>query len=173
MAKPRLRFDKVAVRLVRRLQEAVGGAVPDGCTVVLTITAPIRLPGKTTVALEALARSNLKAAQAAVEAVVHGNRVRLHVVEHAVPQAAKVIGFVHNADTDPNLLLAVTCSLLDGLGTRTASATAGDRCLVLASGVEPPMVEAYRYAWNQLAIPTGSARVLLVLAGGQVEPLNG
>ncbi|HET7881933.1 MAG TPA: hypothetical protein VFL55_13695 [Acetobacteraceae bacterium] len=172
MAKPRLRFDKVAVRLVRRLQEAVGGAVPDGCTVVLTITAPIRLPGKTTVALEALARSNLKAAQAAVEVVVHGNRVRLRLVEHAVPQAAKVIGIVHNADTDPDLLLGVTRSLLDGIGTRAASATAGERRLVIASGVEPSLVEAYRYAWNELAIPTRHAKVVLVLADGRVEVLK-
>jgi hypothetical protein len=140
--------------------------------VVLTITAPIRLPGKTTVALEALARSNLKAGQAAAEAVVHGNRARLQMVEHAVPQAAKVIGFVHNADTDPDLLLGLTRCLLDGIGTRAASATAGKRWLVVASGVDPSLVEAYRYAWNELAIPTGSAKVVLVLADRRVEVLN-
>lgn len=43
-AKPRLRFDKVATRLIERLQATLGEAVPDGITVLLTITAPIRLP---------------------------------------------------------------------------------------------------------------------------------
>ena len=46
-AKPRLRFDKVATRLIERLQATLGETVPDGMTVLLTITAPIRLPSKT------------------------------------------------------------------------------------------------------------------------------
>src|SRR5258708_91697 len=41
-AKPRLRFDKVATRLIERLQATLGEIVPDGVTVLLTITAPIR-----------------------------------------------------------------------------------------------------------------------------------
>ena len=40
-AKPRLRFDKVATRLIERLQATLGETVPDGMTVLLTITAPI------------------------------------------------------------------------------------------------------------------------------------
>src|ERR1700758_1416808 len=51
-AKPRLRFDKVATRLIERLQATLGETVPDGMTVLLTITAPIRLPSKTAAALE-------------------------------------------------------------------------------------------------------------------------
>ena len=52
VAKPRLRFDKVATRLIERLQATLGEIVPDGMTVLLTITAPIRLPSKTAAALE-------------------------------------------------------------------------------------------------------------------------
>src|SRR5260370_20963214 len=51
-AKPRLRFDKVATRLIEGLQAALGEIVPDGMTVLLTITAPIRLPSKTAASLE-------------------------------------------------------------------------------------------------------------------------
>ena len=51
-AKPRLRFDKVATRLMERLRATAGETVPDGMTVLLTITAPIRLPSKTAVSLE-------------------------------------------------------------------------------------------------------------------------
>lgn len=51
-AKPRLRFDKVATRLIERLQATLGETVPVGMTVLLTITAPIRLPSKTAAVLE-------------------------------------------------------------------------------------------------------------------------
>jgi hypothetical protein len=51
-AKPRLRFDRVATRLIERLQATPGESVPDGMTVLLTITAPIRLPSKTAASLE-------------------------------------------------------------------------------------------------------------------------
>ena len=51
-AKLRLRFDKVVTRLMDRLRATLGETVPDGMTVLLTITAPIRLPSKTAAALE-------------------------------------------------------------------------------------------------------------------------
>jgi len=51
-AKPRLRFDQVATRLIERLQATLGDTVPDGMTVLLTITAPIRMPSKTAASLE-------------------------------------------------------------------------------------------------------------------------
>ena len=53
-AKPRLRFDKVATRLIERLQATLGDTVPDGMTVLLTITAPIRMPSKTAASLAGL-----------------------------------------------------------------------------------------------------------------------
>src|SRR5579862_5435604 len=51
-AKLRLRFDKVATRLLERLQGALGQTVPDGIAVLVTVTAPIRLASKTAAALE-------------------------------------------------------------------------------------------------------------------------
>jgi hypothetical protein len=57
-AKVRLRFDKVALRLVGRLKAALASAVPEGQTVIFTISAPIRLPGKTVEALETMMRSD-------------------------------------------------------------------------------------------------------------------
>ena len=49
---PHLRFDKVATRLMDRLQAGLHGSVPGGMTVLLTLTAPIRLPSKTAAALQ-------------------------------------------------------------------------------------------------------------------------
>src|SRR5215813_14559689 len=50
--KLRLRFDKVAVRVVEHLRSTLREAVPEGVTVLVTITAPIRLASKTAAALE-------------------------------------------------------------------------------------------------------------------------
>lgn len=52
LTEPRLRFDRVALRFVRRLQGVLSGSVPDGEAVILTVTAPIRLPAKTAAELE-------------------------------------------------------------------------------------------------------------------------
>ncbi len=51
-AKPHLRFDRVATGLVERLRASHGETVPAGVTVLLTLTAPILLPAKTTASLE-------------------------------------------------------------------------------------------------------------------------
>src|SRR3981081_2245808 len=51
-AKPRLRFHKVVSCVMERLQATLGETVPDGMTVLLTITAPIRWPSKTAASLE-------------------------------------------------------------------------------------------------------------------------
>ena len=50
--KPGLRFDRVAMRLIERLEANLAEVVPDGVTLLLTITAPIRLPSKTAAAVE-------------------------------------------------------------------------------------------------------------------------
>src|SRR6266478_1685654 len=78
-AGPRLRFDKVATRLIERLQATFGETVPDGMTVVLTITAPIRLPAKTAVALEGRIHTLLARRSPGRDeiATMNGNRVQI------------------------------------------------------------------------------------------------
>ena len=101
-----LRFDKVAVRVIERLRSAVADAVPSGTTVVVTITAPIRLPGITTVALkDKIATLLERRTPGDVKAAIHGNRVRIRVVKAASRRAPKLVGFVHNPDVDPLPLL--------------------------------------------------------------------
>src|SRR3974377_911052 len=75
--KPHLRFDKVATRLMERLQATVGETVPEGMTVLLTVTAPIRLPSKTATALEDKIRTLLGRGSPGREekGTIHGNRV--------------------------------------------------------------------------------------------------
>src|SRR5262245_12044423 len=78
---PRLRFDKVALRLVNRLRAMLSGSIPERVTVVITITAPIRVPGRSIAALEEKIRGLLAAptARGRLTATIHGNRVQVHV----------------------------------------------------------------------------------------------
>jgi hypothetical protein len=99
----RFRFDKVAIRMIERLQANLADAVPAGIAVVVTIAAPIRLASKTTVSVEEQVRTLLQrgATERDKRLTIHGNHVGIRFVRHASPQASKIIGFVHNPDTNP------------------------------------------------------------------------
>jgi hypothetical protein len=176
-ARPRLRFDKVATRLVERLQAALGETVPDGLTVVLTITAPIRLPSKTAAALEEKIPAFLARGSPGRDAkdTIHGNRVRIRLVRDASERAPKVMGFVHNSDSDPLLLLNMTRELLEltngGTGRR-ATRLAGDRWLVVKSARAISCLEGYRYIYSQLRVTTDFKKVLMVSGDGRVGMLT-
>lgn len=103
IARSGLRFDKVALAFVARLQDALRDGVPDGKTLVVTCTAPIRLPGRTAAAaIEALgAPLAREPARLKFEKTINGNRVRAWLVKRKPARADKVIGFVHNPDVDP------------------------------------------------------------------------
>lgn len=96
-AKPALRFDKVATRLVERVRGAVEAVVPHGKTLVFTVTAPILQPSKTAAAIEekiltALAR---RSARLEIDETIYGNRVRIALLA-GTTRTGKVIGLVHN-----------------------------------------------------------------------------
>ncbi len=111
-AKLRLRFDKVALRLVGGLKAALASAVPDGETVVFTISAPIRLPAKTAVALRPLLRDGPTGGERLE--IVHGNEVRTRRLKSVPEHMPKVLGFVHNLESDASAILAVVEARLLG-----------------------------------------------------------
>ena len=177
-AKPRLRFDKVATRLLERLQATLGEAVPDGMTVLLTITAPIRLPSKTAASLEDEIQTLLQRGSPGRDAnnTIHGNRVQIRLLRDESQRAPKMIGFVHNPDSDPLLLLNMTRELLELIsaeaGTR-APKPAGDRWLVVISARGISWLEAYRYIYSQLRMATDFKKILMVSDDGRVGMLAG
>jgi hypothetical protein len=176
--KPRLRFDRVAVKLVAGLQAAVSELVPDGQVVVLTVTAPIRLPAQTAAALESkvwecLAR---KTARAEVRETIHGNQIRVRVLRGLSRRMPKLIGFVHNPDSDnAGVLLRLTQSLLRHVGAaadkRLPEKFRGDRWLIVADKDGLSYVETCRHICSLLCVSTDFKKILMVLAGGRVEVL--
>ena len=177
--KPRLRFDRVVLSLARRLQSNLRDTVPDGKAVIVTVTAPIRVPSKTAVVLEEDVRSCLlrQSARVEVAASINGNRTRIRVVRGVPSGASKVIVFVHNPETDADVLLDVTQSMLECLGEAAGKIaprrSAGDRWLVIANDRGLSHMDTYRQVYSQLSISTDFKRILMVLGGARVEALSG
>jgi hypothetical protein len=177
-AKPRLRFDKAVTRVMERLQATLGETVPDGMTVLLTITAPIRLPSKTAASLEdrILTLLGRRSPGRDETDTIHGNRVRIRLLSGESERAPKMIGFVHNSDTDPLLLLNMTSELLELISAealRRAPGLAGERWLVVVSTRGISCLEAYRYIYSQMRPAPGFKKILMVFGDGLVGMLTG
>lgn len=177
-AKPRLRFDKVVLGLIGRLQTGLHATVPDGKTLIVTVTAPIRLPGKTADTLEDRILSSLahRSARLELKDTIHGNQIRVRLVK-SFGGTSRVIGFVHNPDSDPEILLGVTDLLLKCIGADAGKGMpagfAGDRWLVIGYEGKPIQVDTYRQVCSQISLPSDLKKVLMVFAGGLVESLSG
>jgi hypothetical protein len=170
---PRLRFDRVALRLVDDLRTALGGSVPDGQTVLVTITAPIRLPARTATAIEEKIGKLVatRAAPARLTATIHGNGVQVHLLKGGTGRTARLIGFVHNPDSDPGILIDVARAQLARIGS--GERTAGPRWLIVASQNAPVPIEACSHVCSQLGIGRVFERTLAVVPGGGVATLSG
>ena len=87
-----------------------------------------------------------------------------------------MIGFVHNSDSDPLLLLNMTREVLELISAEARSRStrpAGDRWLVVISAEGISCVEAYRYIYSQLRMATDFKKILMVFGDGSVEVLTG
>ena len=177
-ARPRLRFDKVATRLIERLQATLGDTVPDGMTVLLTVTAPIRLPSKTAASLEDKIQTLLGRGSPGRDEkdTIHGNGVQIQLLRDESRRAPKMIGFVHNADSDPRVLLNMTRELLEAISTeagRRPPRLAADRWLVVISARGISCLEAYRYIYSRLRGAPVFKKILVVFGDGRVGILTG
>jgi hypothetical protein len=99
---PRLRHDRVAQRVIRDLQATLVGAIPTNAALIVTVTAPIRLPAKTVAELgqqlaAPLARN--------FDKTICGNRVRARMVSRRIRGAPKVVVFIHNPYPPPGGLI--------------------------------------------------------------------
>ena len=109
-AKLKLRFDKVVRRVTGDLKTTLAGVLPEGRSVVITVTAPIKHPAKTAEALENIARDGL--ARGELCKMIHGNKARVRPITHVAMNMPKVLVFVHNAESDARLILNIAESRL-------------------------------------------------------------
>jgi hypothetical protein len=159
------------------LRATLEETVPDGMTVLLTITAPIRLPSKTAASLKdkihtLLARGSPGPDE---EDTIHGNRVQIRLLRDESERAAKMIGFVHNSASDPLVLFGTTGELLELFSAeagRRAPRLAGARWLVVISAGGISGLEAFRYIYSQLRIATDFKKIFMVFGDGRVGLLT-
>jgi hypothetical protein len=109
-----LRFDKVVVRVLGNIRMSIEQEVSKEATIIMTITAPIKLPSKTEHALirkiKDLLASGLQLRDSKL--TIFQNQVRIRIVESSLKQPAKFIGLVHNPDIDSKLLLNLAAQWL-------------------------------------------------------------
>jgi len=170
VAPPRLRFDRVVLRVFRDLRAALQDAVPSGVTVVITLTAPIRLASKTTAAIEASVRKLLEkqSARASATRTIETNEVRIQIIRGAKTATSPLVGFVHNRDSDPTLLFGLTRALLrcaESLNPRA-------RELRVEMRDEPRWTRTYAHVCAGVFGRSGFQRILLVDTDGKEVPLE-
>jgi hypothetical protein len=161
-----------------RLNAALCEPVPDGMTVLLTITAPIRLAAKTAALLEDKIRTLLGLGLPRLNGkeTINGNFVQIRFVRGKSELAPKLIGFVHNSDSDPLLLLNMASEFLEQISTGAGWQNRGladDRWLVVISARGISCLEAYRHIYSQLRMATDFKRIFVVFGDGGVGELTG
>lgn len=178
-SRPRLRFDRVVLEIVRRLHASLDELVPGDQVLMITITAPIRQAGRTATEIAQRVRGRLRrrAPWRELRATLHGNRIRAARVTGVSQRAPRLIVLVHNPDPEdvPAVLFALMRSLL-GFGVPATAAGpareyARGRWLVLAPGEGLSHAPTLKQILAQLGIEEGFARILLVSPGGRVQTL--
>jgi hypothetical protein len=111
-----------------------------------------------------------RAAPARLACTIHGNEIQVHLLKGGSRRTAKLVGFVHNPDSDPTILIEVARSLLARIGA--GERTAGRRWLVVASQDGAAPVETCRRVWSQLGLRHLFDRTLVVLPGGRIATLS-
>ena len=171
---PRLRFDRVVVRVLGRLRAALAERVPQGTTAVVTITAPIRLASRTAAALEEMIGTlpRARSVRRPLRKTINGNQIRIQIMRTGGTSKAPLAGFVHNPDSDTSVLFDVTRALLR-VGSRRTSRTgfSGARWLVIVTEHERAWIPTYRHACSELYARADFQRIVLVSAAGEVSSL--
>lgn len=101
-----LRFDKVVVQILSNLRDNIKDEIPHGTVVLLTITAPIKLPSKTENEISKQVEDLLNLEiQSTKRFTVFQNEVSIRVIKVPKNQTEKFIGFVHNPEQSAEQLL--------------------------------------------------------------------
>jgi hypothetical protein len=101
-----LRFDRVAIGLLDDLQLAAEKNLPAGKTLLITITAPIRLPAKTGLALESALKDLIASKKTrTIQMQLNSNHIHLRILSKPHTRHLKMIGFVYNPTTSAKQLL--------------------------------------------------------------------
>jgi hypothetical protein len=177
MAKPRLRDDAVARRVLRDIETALRQHVPTGKTVILSLGAPIKEPKRLVVVLTEMLLTALAGGIGDIEGkkTILGNRVQFRILGDNLQWKSRMIGFVFSGDPKLGVLVDAMRSLHDEIAARMKkhkpARRSGDRWLVLVSDRWIADIKTYRRICSQLPAVGSFKKILMVLEGGRVEAL--
>ena len=102
-----LRFDKVVQRIFSDLRISLESLIPEGKVVLVTVTAPIRVPAQTAAMISDLIAEKILQGKpfANNDSIILGNRVRIRIISVPGGFKQKVLGLVHNSDVNIQKLL--------------------------------------------------------------------
>jgi hypothetical protein len=175
-AQPRLRLDRVALGLVHRLRSQLQDAVPEGCTVLFTITAPIRRAAKSAVGIEVLIRARVRGGPSGRSVgTIHGNSVQVVRLKGSCAEGARLVGLVHNPDADPAVFVELTRALLSAAAAarRSGARAPRKRWLAIESRARRVPIETYRNICQQLRLALAFEQILAIVSPARVEKLSG
>jgi hypothetical protein len=165
---PRLRFDRTAIGFVTRLQKALTKSIPEGSTLIVTCTAPIRRDSKTSKELQAQLDLMLASGRKRLGSTIAGNRIQARVLQgHAQP--GRLLGFIHNPEPGPEVLFSLSRAVLRSLDAGSLR-PAGESLVIRNRNGRVP-VQALQYICTALRAETVFHRVL-VLEDGKSTPLK-
>ena len=175
LARAGLRFDRVALELVRRVQAALCDAVPKERKLLFTVSAPIRQATKTAAELALAMQPWLAHGRSAeLKITINENAIRVRLVKETGRQAPNVIGFVHNPDSDAGALLDIAQAFLACFGSLSSSRRniAQAKWLVLVDESGPASIAVYRQIFSALPRPIGFEKIFLVRPGAPLEDIS-
>jgi hypothetical protein len=113
LSKLGLRFDKVVVRILGNIRNAVEQEVPKESVIIITISAPIKLPAKTEHELIEKIRNIVSTGKKERDTslAIFGNEVRIRLLKTSSKKSINFIGLVHNKDIDSKYLLKISSKL--------------------------------------------------------------
>lgn len=170
----RLRFDRVVQRLVDDLRTGLGETVPRGTMALVTLTAPIRLPGKTAAALVHAVRAHVaRSSSRDLVTTLHGNSVRVRIARHSLERAPSTLAFVHNPEPHPRRLLDCATEWLAVLGNASRARNVGRRRLQVHGQGRHALAAVDRYVCSRLLDGTPFSTIVLVDDDGRNDVIAG
>jgi hypothetical protein len=113
LSKLGLRFDKVVVRILGNIRNAIEQEVPKESVIIVTISAPIKLPAKTEHELIEKIRNIVSTGKKKRDTslTIFENEVRIRLIKSSSKKSINFIGLVHNKDIDSKYLLDISSKL--------------------------------------------------------------
>jgi hypothetical protein len=178
--RPRLSDDIATAKLANDLNDELQSLIPDGYTIGLILSSPIREPRKTKAALAEIIRSHLLDLSSLVpdrKLDVRGNPVTLYADHHGEMQYKKVSAAFMNRGSNPDIQENVAHILEERIAAKSQSCARlrehGPLWLALLNDYWLTDADTYRHALSLMTISHPFQKLLLIGGDGSVEHLFG